>query len=747
MPRAVAVALLVANLQMTVAVTPVAKVIDLLKNLKQEVEDTGKREAATYDKFSCFCKSSTATKAKEVTRGADKIDELSADIEAKSAEKKEKQETITERKAKQESMSAELDEEKSRCLQEEAEYDAKSAELTKAIGGIKEALKSLKDARPGASLLDLHPAVRQSLEFAQAQGLELASAAGRREASAFLQKSSSLKEDPEYKFHSGGIVSILKMLQTDYGKKKKEVDSEWTKTDGACKQTKETLAKDLKNNKDAITKLSEKASGLAKDIAQAKEDLVSEQTSLEDAQAYLKDLTDRCEARAKDWDQRSSTRDEESQALSRALKILTGRVKGADEAANKRALLLSPRRPVLSKLRTALASTDVSADSSDDADTTEMATEFKALDSTGISDRKPVVNMPTDENAEDVTAWLHGGAFLQVNSVAAQAGELSLEKRRSEQVLAELQQEGRRLGSTALTSLALRVAGDPFGKVKGLIQQLLERLLKESAGEATKKGFCDAELAKTKLARDYSMEEANKLSSEIAVLEVNKERLDTEAGELKDGIAALTKEFAEAKTLREGEKKDNLESLAKGKEGLEAVNEAYHILKSFYKKAGGSAVFLQASPVDEDAPDAPEGDYKGSQGASSGILGLLQVIVSDFERSLRSTEADEKKGAADFEQAKQNFEADKAAHTTKRELDMQDAQTTASTIKKKMKDTKFAMDSVDANLKTLEDLKPTCMESGRMSFKERTQKREDEMAALKNALCKLDTEGVEGDCK
>merc|ERR1719329_668155 len=167
------------------------------------------------------------------------------------------------------------------------------------------------------------------------------------------------------------------------------------------------------------------------------------------------------------------------------------------------------------------------------------------------------------------------------------------------------------------------------------------------------------------------------------------------------------------------------------------------MLKDFYKKAGGAAL-LQASPVD--APDAPEGDYKGKQGAAQSILGLLEVIQSDFERTLKDTEAAEKKGAADFEQEKQNVEASVAGHKTKRSLDQQDSETMHITIKRKTADMKAAMDSVDGHLRTLDDLKPTCIDTG-MSYKERVQKREDEMAALQKALCTLDTDGVESECQ
>jgi len=70
-------------------VTPIEKVITLLEDLKAEVESEGSGEAATYDEFACFCKDTTAQKSEAITTGQDTIDQLSAEIEAKTAEKAE----------------------------------------------------------------------------------------------------------------------------------------------------------------------------------------------------------------------------------------------------------------------------------------------------------------------------------------------------------------------------------------------------------------------------------------------------------------------------------------------------------------------------------------------------------------------------------------------------------------------------------------------------------------------------------
>merc|ERR1719345_499561 len=54
--------------------------------------------------------------------------------------------------------------------------------------------------------------------------------------------------------------------------------------------------------------------------------MVKEETLLKDDELYLKDLTSKCELKAREWDQRSQMRAEEVTALTAALKIIKGRV-------------------------------------------------------------------------------------------------------------------------------------------------------------------------------------------------------------------------------------------------------------------------------------------------------------------------------------------------------------------------------------------------------------------------------------
>jgi len=447
---------------------------------------------------------------------------------------------------------------------------------------------------------------------------------------------------------------------------------------------------------------------LKSNIAQLKTDLVTTSASLTDDSAYLRDLTVRCQEKGEAWDQRTKTRNGEVEALTKALSVLNKKAKDNAKAVNKRALLLA--KPVAAPVK---------------AVAPEAAAKATAKVTKAAANVKPAAKK----------------SFLQT-------GAQRMSMKRQEGAAAVIREESVRLGSTMLSSLAAQMEADPFGKIKGLIQGLIERLLTESKNEATKKGFCDEELGKSELDRKNRFADINKVDAELSELEAKKDSLDMEIKELISNVKDLKADLTKATTLRKEEKAENAVTLTKAEEGSQAVGEALVILKDFYGAAAKEFVQIAASPIDEKgkANGGFDSNYKGSQGSSKAILGLLETIKSDFERTLRKTEGAEKQAHEEFTLFDRSSKADIAGKETKTALDKQDLESTKSAIDDGMKDLKTASKRLDAALKTIEDLAPTCIDTG-MSFKERTQKRQEEMKALEKALCKLDTEKVEADCK
>merc|ERR550537_948441 len=320
---------------------------------------------------------------------------------------------------------------------------------------------------------------------------------------------------------------------------------------------------------------------------------------------------------------------------------------------------------------------------------------------------------------------------------------------RRDRALSNLAQKSQKLKSAVLMSLVMRAAADPFVKVKKLIQDLIEKLVTEAAEQATKKGFCDTELGKANNDKTSQMSTVMETNAVLAGLEATKDSLTEEIATLTAEIADLNDALTKTTKERTEEKAENTDTLDKAKEGLAAVKDAYDVLASFYKSAGKGKVALvqvKASPVAEDAPGSGQGGaYKGNQAKGGGILAMLEVIISDFERTIKVTMKAEKEAAKAFTKFERTTKASIASKETTKSTAEFDLKNTDMGIVETMDDLGKTQDMLDDTLKTLEELKPSCVDTG-MSYEERVQKRKDEIEALKTALCQLDAEGVEEGC-
>merc|ERR1719258_450958 len=108
-----------------------------------------------------------------------------------------------------------------------------------------------------------------------------------------------------------------------------------------------------------------------------------------------------------------------------------------------------------------------------------------------------------------------------------------------ERLVSLLKASGKKLHSPVLSTLAMKVSEDPFVKIKGLIQELIERLLQEEADEADKKGFCDKEIAAATKDRDYRLRDVTDLHTQIESLNARKAELEETKKELTDELAEL----------------------------------------------------------------------------------------------------------------------------------------------------------------------------------------------------------------
>merc|ERR1712083_591881 len=254
-------------------------------------------------------------------------------------------------------------------------------------------------------------------------------------------------------------------------------------------------------------------------------------------------------------------------------------------------------------------------------------------------------------------------------------------------------------------------------------------------------------LGEARKERDYRLEETQDVNQDVEALELKQDELEAEIAMLTTALAKLNLELGAARSDRAAEKADNLATIKEAGLGLDGVKRAIVILKVFYKNAAKETVLTQISPVDEDTSGPGfEGSYNGQQTGSKAIIGLLEVIESDFDRTVRVTTKAEQDAHAEFILYERDTLADISGKEKKKELDEEDLQTTKDTISEKMIQLQRAQDLLDGALEKLEVLKPTCIDTT-MSYADRVQKRQEELDALQKALCILDTDGVETRCQ
>merc|ERR1719487_2481017 len=146
-----------------------------------------------------------------------------------------------------------------------------------------------------------------------------------------------------------------------------------------------------------------------------------------------------------------------------------------------------------------------------------------------------------------------------LQSKAASLTQLRADPRNpvQQQVAQYLQDQAKHLNSRVLSALAVRVADDPFKKVKKMTKDLIVRLMEEANAEAEHKGWCDTELSTNEQTRKEKTAAVETLHAEIDELEASIAKLTEEIATLGGEIAELDRLLMEATNLREEEKAKN----------------------------------------------------------------------------------------------------------------------------------------------------------------------------------------------
>jgi len=334
-------------------------------------------------------------------------------------------------------------------------------------------------------------------------------------------------------------------------------------------------------------------------------------------------------------------------------------------------------------------------------------------------------------------------SFVQVASSADLSMQTRADLGRS-QVVAMVQRLARKHHSGALAQLASRISSalkfhggdDPFAKIKGLIGDMIAKLEKQAEEDAAEKAYCDEQMAKTEEKKSDLEDDTAKMTSKIDSAAAKSAELKEEVKELEAELAALTKEQAEMDKIRQEESADYQAAKADLELGLSGVRKALNVLRDYY----GSASFIQDSKFDAfmQQPPAPEKHSKAT-GAGTSIIGILEVVESDFGTNLAKEEAEEADAQSSYDKTSQDNKVSKTTKEQDVKYKTQESKSLDTTIAELSSDRETANSELSAVLEYYAKVKERCIAKPE-TYEERKKRREAEIAGLKEALAVLKEE-------
>jgi hypothetical protein len=641
-------------------VTPIEKVLQMMSDLQSKILKEGTDAQKVYDEFAEFCEDRSKAVGFEIKTGKAEVKDLEAEIASETA-------TADSLTAKIEELAGEisvdekdLDAATTIRNKEQASFEAKEKELVEVIGTLERAITILEKemSKSGASMMQLKSATSVAQALSiMVEAMSLDSADASK-LTALLQSS----EDDSEEALGAPAAAVYK---SSSGGIVGTLQDLYDKAEAQLEEARKTETKDIQAYEMLAQSLKDEIKYATKDMDKAKKDLGASEEAKAAAEGDL-----------------AVTSKDLAEDIKTLATLHADCMKGAEDF---------------------------------EAETKSRGEELKAL-----ATAKKVIT-ETTSGAADQSYSFSQMSFLQVSSGADLANDEAvrfvrdLAMRQKSTVLAQL------AGRMAQAARASSHSSDPFAKVKGLIQAMIEKLLKEAEADATEKAFCDKELAETNQKKADKEASIEKLTTKIDSMSAKSAKLKEEIADLEKELAALAKAQAEMDKLRAEEKAAFDANSAEMEQGVKGVKLALKVLNEYYAKA-------------DKAHDA-------AQGSGEGIIGLLEVVESDFTKGLAEMVATEEAAVAEYEKVTKENEIAKAmksqdvTYKTKESkgLDKDTAEATA--------DKAGVQEELDAILEYLKGIEARCIAKAE-TYAERVKRREAEIAGLKEALSILEGQAV-----
>jgi len=288
-------------------VRPVTKVVNLLQGMKQQLEKEAEEEAELMEKQNCWCKENADSSSATVEDGTKKIKELEGKVSSLSALGSRLVIEVKNTEADIKKAEEGMDEAMMLRKKEVAKFQEEEKDQLNNVNAVHSAQSTIG----AGSFLQKPDALSQKLKALYDRGDKLST-----ESSAKL---TNFLQNPG----TGEIEGVMQGLESDFSAELKHVREEEAKH----KTDYETLMKAKREEIDAmkiqVASKKEQQSTADEDRVQAKQDIKDLNEEVGAAAALAKEVKEKCFGKEKEWEQRQKTRASETEAVVKAIEVLS----------------------------------------------------------------------------------------------------------------------------------------------------------------------------------------------------------------------------------------------------------------------------------------------------------------------------------------------------------------------------------------------------------------------------------------
>jgi len=602
---------LVAGLKLTVRTgSPVEKVVELIEELKAKIETDGANEQKLYDKYACWCETTTARKADAIDDGKALIGKTTtsiltlkgaiavlaseiAELEAEIAEANEAMAKATKIREK-----------------ENSDYQEEKSYMETTLSSLHAAIEVLGGAGTKKMML-LKAASMVRTAILDSPKLNALSADKLRLMKTFFEDPVAMIQEPvdyydqkaqakaSYSPQSATIMGILKDMYDTFG-----ADLEKSNQEESDKQKsfEDLMAQKQKQVADWSAEVTDKEGQKAEKstmLSEAEELLSATQAQLKTDEDFFETARDSCKAKSDEWDERSRLRTEQLDGIEKALKILT-----SDEARK----------------------------------TFQAATETRAQDTFGTEGSREM-------DATETTKMSVGDVlFLQTDDSS------QMPRERAYRALKKIIGHSKNLRLARLAVAVRTATKGHFDEVMAEIDRMIEVLKEEGQEDIEQRDWCIAEQNNQTNHKENLEYEISQLQAKITMAEKKKAELEAEKEDTLKKKADLEEAMEEALADREAENQAFTTAKTDDENAIELLGQAIEALSAY----GSNNAFLQrrkqpAMEVSEDqAPDATFSSKDNHKDAQNGIVALLTQIKENLEIEIKVATGAEAKATEEY---------------------------------------------------------------------------------------------------